>query len=313
MGPFPDYVPYFIASAKTNTNIKFVVVSDQVESDYTDANVQFLKMDLATLNEKATKATGNTIAIQNSWKINELKPLFGRIFQDLIMDYDFWGWCDLDIIWGRIRNFLTEDILDEFDIITSRKHWTTGHFTLFRNTQESHHFYEYNEGIYSLLNSSEYLAFEECCHRWDGIVRSLDSLRSAGLPISMFDIVKMLERQKGLKVLFRDLIREYPQIPVNYKYDSGKWIDLNNQQEFMYYHLLAIKKLWRFYMPTYGTIPDCYTVTERGIKGCKESGLFWNFKRTYYCYKGLRKSLKKQNNQIILKKLLKKLGLKAAH
>ena len=44
------------------------------------------------------------------------------------MEYDFWGYCDIDLIFGNIRKFITDDILDKYDKILSR-----GHFTLFRN------------------------------------------------------------------------------------------------------------------------------------------------------------------------------------
>ena len=41
-----------------------------------------------------------------------------------MVGYDFWGHCDMDLIWGDIRNFITEDVLSKYDkiIIQINKH-----------------------------------------------------------------------------------------------------------------------------------------------------------------------------------------------
>lgn len=37
------------------------------------------------------------------------------MFQEYIKDYDFWGHCDADLIFGDIRKFVTDDILNKYD------------------------------------------------------------------------------------------------------------------------------------------------------------------------------------------------------
>jgi len=41
----------------------------------------------------------------------------GLIFEDYVAGYDFWGHCDLDVVWGDIRKFLHTRILSDSDII----------------------------------------------------------------------------------------------------------------------------------------------------------------------------------------------------
>jgi len=31
----------------------------------------------------------------------------------------FWGYCDIDLIFGNIRAFMTDELLNEYDIIKS--------------------------------------------------------------------------------------------------------------------------------------------------------------------------------------------------
>lgn len=57
------------------------------------------------------------------------------IFEKYIKNYDFWGFSDIDIIWGKVDNFIDEEILNNYDIISSRKNFISGHFTLFRNNK----------------------------------------------------------------------------------------------------------------------------------------------------------------------------------
>lgn len=127
MGPLPDYFGYYAATCKQNSTVRFVVINDTLEKSYTDGNIEYIRFDLDEVNEIASREIGETIRLVNSWKINELKPLFGRIFKERLKDVDFWGWCDLDIIWGDLRSFLAEEMLAKYDVITSKACWTAGH------------------------------------------------------------------------------------------------------------------------------------------------------------------------------------------
>ena len=71
-----------------------------------------------------------------------LKPAYGEIFKEDIKIYDFWGFADLDIIWGSIESFIDDNKLNRFDILTSREKNIAGHFTLLRNTNKINKLYK---------------------------------------------------------------------------------------------------------------------------------------------------------------------------
>ena len=314
MGPLPNYFSYFISSCRKNKDIHFVVISDSVEESKNIDNVQLIKLNLSQLSELSSLKLQTTVKVANAWKINEYKPAFGVIFDDIVKDYDFWGWCDLDIIWGNVRSFLTSDLLNKYDVIVPKDKWTAGHFTLFRNNNNNNNLFRLNEDVIALFNSEKYYAFEESCHRWEGDIYSFEWLKSQGLPISMFDIVKHEEKRGVLKAYFKDVIREHPQ-PIHYLYENGKLIDLKNQEEFMYYHLLTIKKIWRFYIPSYKVVPDVLHFTPYGIISNKEEKSFfykaiWTVNRFISCMQGIRKSIKNQNIRLVIKKGIKEVTRK---
>jgi hypothetical protein len=293
MGPLPNYFGYFTATCKANPSVSFIVINDHISKSYTDENIKFIKMDLAELNAYSSKQLNKTIQLASAWKINELKPLFGHLFADEFKNYDHWGWCDLDIIWGNLRHFLTEEVLSDYDVITTREHWSTGHFTLFKNHELCNGLYQRNREIIELLNDPTYYAFEECCHRWNGELFSFEALREKKLPVSMYDIIRNAESNHELKAHFKHIIREYPQA-INYRYANGVLVDLGDGQEFMYYHLIVVKKIWRFYIPEHKEVCHSLKITGYGIRCENENKLLWFIRRAYSCYIGIKKSAKKQ-------------------
>lgn len=78
---------------------------------------------------------GQMRSLQNYYKINDFKPLFAHLYPEVVSGYDWWGYCDSDLILGNMRRFLTPRMLSNFDIISPiRDNYTMGPFQLFRNT-----------------------------------------------------------------------------------------------------------------------------------------------------------------------------------
>lgn len=107
MGEFPWYFPYFLHSCKFNPNINFVILTDNKSiPQNTPSNVRFLNYSLERFKADASKALGFNVAVNRGYKFCDFKPTYGYIFSDLIAGYDFWGHCDIDIIFGDIRAFM---------------------------------------------------------------------------------------------------------------------------------------------------------------------------------------------------------------
>ena len=89
-------------------------------------------------NIRATDALGINVRLNPSfaYKMCDLKIMYGCIFESELQEYDFWGCCDMDIVWGDIRLFITPEILSTYDVITSRIGRISGHFCLFRNQRQ---------------------------------------------------------------------------------------------------------------------------------------------------------------------------------
>ncbi len=89
-----------------------------------------------SLRELAGERLGFEVALHDPRKLCDLKVTYGILFREHLTESEFWGFCDIDVIWGRIRKFFPDALLDEHDILTTRKGLIAGHLCLLRNTPE---------------------------------------------------------------------------------------------------------------------------------------------------------------------------------
>ncbi len=143
-GNLPSYFPAWLKSAEANSSIDFIVISDQdVVSD--KSNILIHKTTLSSEIKKYQKVLGRRVAIQDAYKFCDCRLFFGVLYAELLQNYDFWGYCDIDLIFGNIRNFVTDDVLKQNDRI-----YMYGHLCLYRNNEQMNHIYDLTGGIYSL-------------------------------------------------------------------------------------------------------------------------------------------------------------------
>jgi len=76
------------------------------------------------------------IVLDRPYKICDYRPAFAYILSEYIKNYDFWGWGDLDVVYGDIRHFITDDILSRYKMISG-----FGHFTLYHNDEDTNTFF----------------------------------------------------------------------------------------------------------------------------------------------------------------------------
>jgi hypothetical protein len=134
-GPLPFWLPAFLLSCSYNPGISWLIFSDSTPPPWIPANVKFLHLSIDTFNKRASEALKLKVCVSSTfaYKLCDLKIMYGRIFENELKGFDFWGCCDMDIVWGDICSFLKPKVLDEFDVITSRIGRISGHFCLFRN------------------------------------------------------------------------------------------------------------------------------------------------------------------------------------
>jgi hypothetical protein len=93
------------------------------------------------------------------------------IFTDYLTKYAFWGHCDIDVIFGQIRQFISEKMLNYYDVITSfpkeiEVRPLAGHFTIYRNNQICNHLYSRNPMYKEIFQLERYTGYDEGKMAW---------------------------------------------------------------------------------------------------------------------------------------------------
>ncbi|MBO7521566.1 MAG: hypothetical protein J6T16_04930 [Opitutales bacterium] len=81
------------------------------------------------MRDKIQKCFDFKIELEYPYKLCDYRVAYGEIFKEELKNYDFWGYCDIDLLWGNIRKFYTDEILSSYEKIGFQ-----GHSTLYKNT-----------------------------------------------------------------------------------------------------------------------------------------------------------------------------------
>lgn len=157
-GNVPSYFDLWKKSALRNDDINFLFFTDQ-DTIKSEKNLIVNHMSFNELKSFIQNKFDFKISLKTPYKMCDYKPAYGYIFSEYLKDYDFWGYCDIDLIFGNIRKFITEDILSNNDIILN-----LGHLTLYRNNEICKNLFKKNGSLFSykiVYSTDEFYAFDE--------------------------------------------------------------------------------------------------------------------------------------------------------
>ncbi len=136
-GPLPATINACLSTMAYNKTVDFIFFTDQNRPAYAAENVKWYRIAFEQLKQLALQATGVKYPSNSPYKLCDYKPAYGDIFSEYVAEYDFWGWCDIDLVFGDIRAFITPQILEEYDVINK-----LGHFVLVKNTEKMRKMYQ---------------------------------------------------------------------------------------------------------------------------------------------------------------------------
>ena len=161
-GKLPRFFEIFSKTCSYNKEYKWLIFTDDNENYKIPENIEIIKCSFGDIVKKIQSKFDFEISLKEPYKLCDYKPAFGYIFEDYIKDYLFWGYCDLDTIMGKLNNFLTDKILNQYDKI-----FCLGHMELFKNNynnnrlfmQKCNDKYLYKEAF----TTNEIVVFDEVC------------------------------------------------------------------------------------------------------------------------------------------------------
>lgn len=145
-GEWPNYFQFWLTSCSYNSSVDFFLVTDISTDGYNvPENVVIVNMTFENLvrriKETILLTDGKSISCDRPYKLCDFKVAYGHLFRDLFEDYEYWGFYDIDTVWGDIISFIP----DNHD-----NHWLKvfpcGHISFVRNKEPYIEVYRMIEG-----------------------------------------------------------------------------------------------------------------------------------------------------------------------
>lgn len=121
----------WLKSCEWNKDIDFLVCSD-IQIDHVPNNVRWVNKSFTDFKKLVEEKLQMKIRLETPYECCDFKAVYGIIFEDYLHGYDYWGYCDMDMIFGDLNFFFKKYRLDLYD-----KFQSVGHLTLMRNTKEN--------------------------------------------------------------------------------------------------------------------------------------------------------------------------------
>ncbi|WP_417510926.1 DUF6625 family protein [Methylophaga sp.] len=290
-GRWPDWINLFIESCKFNHDIDWLFYTDCPLPENYAHNIEYKQISFSAYKQLVSQELEIEFNPKDSYKLCDLKPALGYIHRTEIEQYDFFCFGDLDVIYGDLRYFLTDQLLNKYDVIGTHNLRLSGHFCAFRNNQRNREAFKKIKNWQTYLSNPHHLSLDESKfskifvpHRkhpnW---LRKLWSISSRHQR-------KVYFREQYTTILssitWLDGTKIHPQEWYWYK---GKLLNNRNEREFMYLHFMNWKsnrwlpKQYRNKPPAWSKLPklvnvnwqavneDGFQISEKGFTPLKQS------------------------------------------
>ena len=251
-GSYPWYFPYFVHSIGFSPTIDFIIVTDNTEEiPNKPDNLKIVYRTMDELKDNFSSKLGFIVNIDSPYKLCDFKPAYGFLFQDIVNGYDFWGHIDLDVVFGDVRGFMTDELLRNYDVISCLHDYTAGYFTLYRNNEYCNKLFTKSDAYQTVFSTPENYLFDECgmltakvefnhsATVSKEISRNATILNIPNVFQSMTYVVVKASRDEGLRTYFDLIILVDGVQGVRWKEGKVYYKDIF---EIMFYHLFYLKK-----------------------------------------------------------------------
>ena len=119
------------------------------------SNVHVHYMSFDSLKQSFQSHFDFPISIKTPYRLCNFRPAYGEVFEEYLKEYDAWGFCDNDMIFGNIHQFLPLTYPSKF------KFGKFGHLTIVPNTQKGRTIYRFADAYKIAFSTPQPLFFDE--------------------------------------------------------------------------------------------------------------------------------------------------------
>lgn len=207
-GKLPTYFNFFLRSLG-GMNFDVLFFSDLKVGKHSE-NFKLFEMTFEAFKRLAAEKIGTPVRLDSPKRLCDFKPMYGKIFEDYLKEYDYWAFGDCDLVYGRLfPKEVADAVASGCDLFTLHTHYIAGPFCMLKNTMRM-------KGLWRLANNwcevvscagRQCVAFDELHGDWHGQLvtgmMTIDECRAHG---DSFTAVVL--RTPNLKLRMREVISE---------------------------------------------------------------------------------------------------------
>ena len=159
-GPLPWWINFFLLSCKYNKGISWTIFTDSsTEGLICPDNVCFNKTNFSDYKKLVASRLRIDFTPENPVKLCDVKPFLGFIHPEEINGFKYWGFSDIDVIYGDIADYLKK--MNFWNVISFHDERLSGHLAFFKNLSHINQIpFKHPEWSIHLKNE-EYVGFDE--------------------------------------------------------------------------------------------------------------------------------------------------------
>jgi hypothetical protein len=280
-GQWPEWINLYFYSCGQNKIIDFYFFTDCNIPENHAENLHFQGISFQHYCRMAGERLAINFAPKTPYKLCDLKPFYGFIHADLIKDYDFWAFGDIDLVLGDVQAFYSGELLKKYDVFSTHADRASGHFFVIRNTEKYRHLaFKIRNWQQKLTSEKHYILdesdFSTVLYPLSKIIRNiyiriLSKLFSRSVSLGIYRCIAKAVNSVFLyrrKIYFKEQYTtpyiDDREVNYSYKTERDTHIVLNTitQRELIYLHFYKFKKQWKenFYQ-TPDVIKDHFIIT----------------------------------------------------
>ena len=242
-GKLPSYFNLWLNSCSYNTEFKFIVFTDDNSVFNVPSNVELIKIKFSEFVDKIQKKFDFKLALNNPYKLCDFKPTYGYVFPEYLDECEYWGHCDLDLIFGNLSKFLPSEKYDKIAYL--------GHFCLYKNDKIINEMFMNNvDGAISyreILSNSQHFGFDEIGNYGINNIFKTNNLKIYNYEVNVADIDCRKEQLYVIKYINQKFIKE--KIKKLFIFDCGRIYSIIYKKnvlaktEYAYIHLQKRKMI----------------------------------------------------------------------
>lgn len=247
-GKWPFWLNFFLASCRENPTVNWLIYTDCGIPESVPNNVKLVEMTYRKYCVLVSKRLGVIFEPANPYKLCDIKPALGLIHEEELSGYDFWAFGDLDLVYGNLRKYFTEQRLNEKKVFSTHRTRISGHLCLLKNNSELRNAFKKIIDWERKFIHEQHLALDEKdfsriflrnknSPNW---VKKLAALRDPWLSIAEFN--EAYTTPNG-RIPWLDGTYNFP---MSWQWKSGE-LNVNGFETicFPYFHFLIWKSGWR--------------------------------------------------------------------